>query len=357
MKGLKKDFIEIDNKKIGHKFNPYIVAEMSGNHNGDIKNALNIIKAAKESGADAIKLQTYRADTITINHDSPEFLIKGGLWDGRKLYELYEEAHTPWEWHEELFDYARKIGITIFSSPFDESAVDFLEKLGAPAYKIASPEIIDLNLIKKTAQTNKPIIISTGMASEEEIKEAIDTVKGEKNNQIIILHCTSAYPTPIEEANLSKIKEIQRKFNVITGLSDHSLGTEIAKYSVLIGACFIEKHFILSRNNSGVDSEFSIEPKELKKLVKDIKKIKTIMGNPLFDITDSELIAYKARRSLYAVKDIKKDELFTHKNIKSIRPGNGLKPKYLSQIIGRKANRDITFGEAIKSDMINDFLH
>ena len=345
--------IEINGRKIGNGYNPYIVAEMSGNHNRDIKNALNLIKAAKESGADAIKLQTYTPDTITINHDNPEFIVNGGIWNGRKLYELYEEAHTPWEWHEQLFRYAEEIGITIFSSPFDLTAVDFLENLNCKAYKIASPEIIDLELIKKVALTNKPIIISTGMANQEEIKDAIQVANKNGNNKVIILHCTSAYPTPISESNLSTISEISRLFNVHTGLSDHSLGVDVACYACVLGACLIEKHFTLDRNKGGVDSEFSLNPYELKKLVEESKKINSILGNPAFGPTNAESISLTGRRSLYVVDKIRKGQEFSYKNIKSIRPGNGLKPKLLEKIIGLKASRDIEFGEPLDLNMVD----
>ena len=345
--------IEINGRKIGNGHNPYIVAEMSGNHNRDIKNALNLIKAAKECGADAIKLQTYTPDTITINHDNPEFIVNGGIWNGRKLYELYEEAHTPWEWHEQLFRYAEEIGITIFSSPFDLTAVDFLENLNCKAYKIASPEIIDLELIKKVALTNKPIIISTGMANQEEIKDAIEVAKKNGNNKVIILHCTSAYPTPISESNLSTINEISRLFNVHTGLSDHSLGVDVACYACVLGACLIEKHFTLDRNKGGVDSEFSLNPHELKKLVEESKKINSILGNPAFGPTNAESISLTGRRSLYVVDKIRKGQEFSNKNIKSIRPGNGLKPKLLEKIIGLKASRDIEFGEPLDLNMVD----
>ncbi len=345
-------YIEIDGRKIGKGYNPYIVAEMSGNHNRNIKNALALIQAAKECGADAIKLQTYTPDTITINHDNPEFIVNGGIWNGRKLYDLYEEAHTPWEWHEELFKFAENIGITIFSSPFDLTAIDFLEKLNCKAYKIASPEIIDLELIKKVALTNKPIIISTGMANKEEINDAIQVAKENGNNQIIILHCTSAYPTPISESNLSTINEITRLFNVHTGLSDHSLGIDVACYACLLGASLIEKHFTLDRNKGGVDSEFSLNPEEFRKLVVESKKVNLILGNPAFGPTNSEAISLTGRRSLYVVDRIKKGEKFSRKNIKSIRPGNGLKPKLIENVLGLRASRDIEFGEPLDFNMI-----
>ncbi len=351
MENIENKYIEIDGKRIGKNYSPYIVAEMSGNHNRDINNAFALIRKAKECGADAIKLQTYTADTITINHDGPDFIVKGGLWDKRKLYDLYEEAHTPWEWHKDLFDFAKSIGITIFSSPFDDTAVDFLEGLGTKAYKIASPEIIDIPLIKKVAKTLKPIIVSTGMANQKEIMEAIDTIRQCGNEKIVILHCTSAYPTPISESNLSTIQEISRRFNVISGLSDHSLGTKISSYACLLGACLIEKHFTLDRSKGGVDSYFSLEPEEFTELVKESKEAKTILGITAFSPTKSESISLTGRRSLYAIKDINKGETFTKDNIKSIRPGRGIKPKYFEKILGLKAKKDIKFGEPLNQQM------
>lgn len=343
--------IEINNRKIGNDQEVYVVAEMSGNHNGSLEKALKIIKSAKECGADAIKIQTYTADTITINHNSPEFLIKGGLWDGRNLYDLYKEAHTPWEWHQEMFAFAKKIGITIFSSPFDETSVDFLEKLNAPAYKIASPELIDINLIKKVAITGKPIILSTGMANKTEIKNAVQAVRDQGNNQIVVLHCTSAYPSPINESNLKTIFEITNQFNVLSGLSDHTQGTKIATYASILGGCFIEKHFTLDRDKGGVDSAFSIEPNELKTLVKDLRELKTIIGEVAFYPTASEKNVYKTRRSLYVVKDISKGDILTRENIKSIRPGKGLNPNFIDIVLNSIATRDLKFGEPLSMDM------
>lgn len=344
--------ISINGRKIGKKEPPYIVAELSGNHNGKIENAINIIKAAKTYGADAIKLQTYRADTITINHDSPEFIVKDGIWGGRNLFELYKEAHTPWEWHKEIFEYANKLDLTIFSSPFDKTAVDFLEKLNVPAYKIASPELIDLPLIKYVANTGKPIILSTGMANLIEIEEAINTIKLTGNNKIIVLHCTSAYPASLQDANLCTIRTLEKKFNVIIGLSDHTLGTLVSTIAVGLGACMIEKHFTLDRSQGGIDSAFSIEPNELKKLVNDSRDAKLSMGSPALKTLNSENTVFLARRSLYVVKPIKKNEIFTENNIKSIRPGNGLLPKYLDEILGKKAIRNLKFGEPLSLDMI-----
>ena len=345
------DNIEIDQKKIGNDEEVYVVAEMSGNHNGSLDRALQIIKSAKECGANAIKIQTYTADTITINHNSPEFMINGGLWHGRNLYDLYKEAHTPWEWHEAMFDFARKIGITIFSSPFDETSVDFLEKLNVPAYKIASPELIDLDLIKKVAKTGKPIILSTGMANKIEINNAIQAVRDQGNNQIVALHCTAAYPAPINDSNLKTISEISNQFNVLSGLSDHTEGTKIATYASILGGCFVEKHFTLDRKQGGVDSAFSIEPNELKTLVKDLRELKTIIGRVAFSPTESEKNVYKTRRSLYVVQDISRGDVLTRKNIKSIRPGKGLNPKFLDIALNSIALRDLKFGEPLTRDM------
>lgn len=345
--------LHIAGRPIGSGKLPYIVAEMSGNHNGDMTRALKILDAAKAAGADAVKIQTYRADTITIDHHGPEFMEKGGLWDGRRLYELYEEAHTPWEWHAAIFEHARNIGITIFSSPFDVTAVDFLEKLDAPAYKIASPEIIDLQLIRKVALTGKPIIMSTGMASLEEIEEAVTTAQQAGANNLIVLHCTAAYPTPVEEANLSTMAEISRRFNVEVGLSDHSLGTEVSAIAVALGAVFIEKHFTLSREDGGVDSAFSLEPPELAELVTSAKFAHAALGKPAFTPTHSEKLVLKNRRSLYVVAPVKKGSLLDHTNIRSIRPGNGLKPKYLDQVLGQRATRDLDFGEPLEASMVD----
>ena len=346
--------IKIDGRSIGDGYPPYIVAEMSGNHNHDLTRALSIIDAAKLAGADAVKLQTYRANTITIDHHSDDFIVQGGLWHGRRLFDLYEEAHTPWEWHESMFDYAKKIGITIFSSPFDDTAVDFLEDLGIPAYKIASPELIDLPLIRKVARTGKPIIMSTGAANLEEITEAIQTARDSGANELVVLHCTAAYPAPLEEANLATIRELADRFNVVTGLSDHTLGTTVAALAVGLGASVIEKHFTLARSDGGVDSAFSLEPQELADLVVTARTAKSAIGKPTFSPTESESNVLKNRRSLYVVKAICKGELLTSENIRSIRPANGLKPKYLDLVIGRRAARDLHFGDPLSLDMIEN---
>ncbi len=344
--------IKIAGRAIGSGEPPYIVAEMSGNHNGDISRAFRILDAAKVAGADAVKIQTYRADTITIDHHGSEFIESGGLWDGRRLYELYEEAHTPWEWHEAIFEHAKKIGITVFSSPFDFTAVDFLESLNAPAYKIASPELIDLPLIRRVAQTGKPIVISTGMASFEEIGEAVEMARQSGAEQLIVLHCTSAYPTPPEDANLSTMAEIAKQFDVTVGLSDHTQGTTVSSLAVALGATFIEKHFTLARSDGGVDSAFSLEPAELAELVEMADIAYKSIGTPAFKPIASEQIVLKNRRSLYIVAPVLKGQTLDHTNVRSIRPGNGLKPKYLDQVVGHKASRDIAFGEPLDSSMI-----
>jgi N-acetylneuraminate synthase len=344
--------INIDGCLIGQGCPPYIVAEMSGNHNHDLGRALRIIDAAKTAGANAVKLQTYRADTITIDHSSDEFTVNGGLWDGRRLYELYEEAHTPWAWHAPLFEYARRIGITLFSSPFDSTAVDLLESLGAPAYKIASPELVDLSLIRQVARTGKPIILSTGAATLNEIEEAVQTAREAGATQIIVLHCTAAYPAPPEEANLSTITALAKRFNVVAGLSDHTMGTTVAALAVGLGASFIEKHFTLARSDGGVDSAFSLEPQELAELVSAARMAQVATGKPTFGPTDSERSVLKNRRSLYVVKPLAKGEQITKEHIRSIRPSNGLKPRYLDEVLGKRAARDLAFGEPLQAHMV-----
>ncbi|MBD5771141.1 pseudaminic acid synthase [Marinomonas colpomeniae] len=348
------EFITIDGKKIGPDYAPYIIAEMSANHNGNIENAYKIMEMAKECGADAIKLQTYRPDTITMKSESPEFLIKGGLWDGKTLYDLYEEAHMPWEWHKPLFEKAKELGITIFSSPFDFTAVDLLETLDAPAYKIASFEAIDLPLIEYVAKTGKPMIISTGMASEEEIREAVETAQNAGCKELIVLHCVSGYPAPSEDYNLATIPDMAARFDVLTGLSDHTIDNTTAITSVALGACLIEKHVTLNRSGGGPDDSFSLEKPELIQLCRDSKIAWKALGKVNYERKESEKGNAIFRRSLYVVKDIAKGELFTHNNIRSIRPGYGLAPKYLYDVIGTVANKDIKAGVALTSDLIED---
>ncbi|MEZ9909348.1 pseudaminic acid synthase [Vibrio sp. 10N.261.51.A3] len=340
--------MKIAERNIGRNHKPYIIAEMSGNHNGDINRAIELIKAAKDAGADAVKLQTYTADTITINHDSEEFVISGGLWDGAKLYDLYEQAHTPWEWHKILFDEAEKLGITIFSSPFDHSAVDFLESLNAPAYKIASFELIDLPLIRKVAVTGKPMIMSTGNANLAEIEEAVAAAKGAGAKDIVLLHCTSGYPTPASQANISTLAVMRDAFGVEVGLSDHTMDIGVSVAAVALGACVIEKHFTLARADGGVDSAFSLEKEELTSLVTNCNMAFEAIGKPNFISTEEELKTKCHRRSLYIVKDIKKGEVFTTEHVRSIRPGNGILPKYLDDVLGKMAKQDLQFGTPLQ---------
>jgi pseudaminic acid synthase len=345
----------IDGRPIGPDHPPYIVAEMSGNHNGEIDRALRLIDAAKGAGADAVKLQTYTADTITIDHDGPGFVLKGGLWDGRRLHDLYEEAHTPWDWHEALFEHARQIGISIFSAPFDPTAVDLLVSLNAPAYKIASPEIVDLALIERCAATGKPLIISTGMATFEEIETAVATARGAGASEILVLHCISSYPTPLDQAHLSTIGDLSRRLGAPVGLSDHTLDTFAAAVAVGQGAVLIEKHFTLARADGGVDSAFSLEPDELKRLVDDSRVAHASLGQPNYRPSKAEQGMLIARRSLFVVADIRAGEPFTPENVRSIRPNLGLPPRHLNAVLGAVAARDVKRGEPLAADMIEDF--
>ena len=330
----KEGNMKISDRKIGVNYSPYIIAEMSANHNGNIDNAYRIIDMAKTCGADAIKLQTYRPDTITMDMNTPEFMIEGGLWDGQSLYELYKGAFMPWEWHKPLFKYAQKLNLTIFSSPFDNTAVDLLEDLNTPAYKIASFEVVDLPLIKYVAQTGKPMIISTGMADIEEIQEAIEAAKEGGCGELAILHCVSGYPAPVTDYNLKTLVDMQQRFGLVTGLSDHTIDNTTAIASVALGASIIEKHVTLDRNGGGPDDSFSLEPKELKELCTGTKTAWESLGNVDYSMKSSEQGFVKVRRSLYFVKDIKEGEVITEAHIKSIRPGYGLKPKELNRILG-----------------------
>ena len=344
--------ISIDGRTISKNSEPYIVAEISANHNGSIERAFESFRVAKECGADAVKIQTYTADTITIKSNREEFRISGGLWDGYDLYTLYKEAETPYEWHKDLFEYAKSIGITIFSSPFDHTAVDLLEGLNTPAYKIASPEIVDLPLIKRVAQTRKPMIISTGMANFKEICSAVEIAKSNNCQDLVLLHCVSGYPTPINEINLSTINDLEKDFSLLTGLSDHTMGTTAAVASTALGACMIEKHFTLSRRDKGPDSEFSLEPNEFEALCKDVRMAWKAMGVSGYEPRKSEINGRKYRRSLYVVQDIRKGELFSSSNIKSIRPALGLQPKYYDQILGKVSTQDIECGTPLTWDHV-----
>jgi pseudaminic acid synthase len=344
--------ISIAGRVIGPENRPYIIAEMSGNHMGDLFRARRLVEMAAQSGADALKLQTYTADTITLDHDGPDFRVKGGLWDGRRLYDLYGEAHTPWAWHEELFALGRKLGITIFSSPFDPTAVDFLDGLGAPAFKIASFEAVDLPLITYAASKGKPLIISTGMCGIAEISMAIDAAREGGCEQIVLLHCVSGYPAPASESNLRTMAHMQQAFDVPVGLSDHTLGTAVATAASALGAAVIEKHITLSRAEGGVDSAFSLEPDELASLVRDSGAAFDAVGSITYRKEESEKQNLVFRRSLYAVADIAAGEMFTEQNVRSIRPGYGLAPKEKSVVIGSRAARDIKRGEPLSWSLV-----
>lgn len=339
--------IHIDGRAIGPAYPPYIIAEMSGNHNGSLKRALRTIAMAKAMGADAIKLQTYTADTITIDCDKEDFQIRGGAWDGYNLYRLYDWAQTPFEWHKAMFAYARKLGITCFSTPFDETAVDLLEDLNAPAYKIASFEAVDLPLIRYVARTRKPMIISTGMANLGEIAEAVEAARDGGCGELVLLHCISGYPAPADQSNLRTIADLGARFGTVPGLSDHTLGTTVAVAGVALGACLIEKHVTLSRADNGPDSHFSLEPAELKSLCLASKEAWEALGTAGYDRKPVEEANVRFRRSIYAVKDIKAGEVFTRENIRRIRPGFGLAPKNYEGLIGRFAATDLEAGTAI----------
>jgi N-acetylneuraminate synthase len=330
--------ISIAGRKIGRNYPPYIIAELSANHNGKLETAMRIIEEAKKAGADAVKLQTYRPDTITLNSDAEEFRIKGGLWDGRTLYELYEEAHMPWEWHKPLFDHARQVGIPIFSSPFDNTAVDLLEDLNAPAYKIASFEAVDLPLIRYVASTGKPMIISTGMADADEIAEAIAAARDGGCRELAILHCVSGYPAPAEDYNLRTIPDMIERFGLVTGLSDHTIDNTTAIASVVLGASLIEKHFTLDRNGGGPDDSFSLEPEDLSALCKNSKTAWKALGHVDYGRKSSEQGNVQFRRSLYFVKDMKAGDVITEEHIRSVRPGYGLSPKLTERVIGKSVS-------------------
>ena len=324
----------------------YIIAELSANHGGKIEIAKETIKAAFEIGANAIKMQTYTADSMTLDCNKDDFIIKGGtLWDNKKLYDLYKEAYLPWEWQEELFTYAREIGIDIFSSPFDKTAVDFLSSFNPSAYKIASFEITDYELIEYTASMMKPIIISTGIATIDEIQDAVDICRKVGNNQIILLKCTSAYPAPLENANLKTIPNLAETFNVISGFSDHTLGSTAPIVAVSLGAKIIEKHFILDKSIGGPDSKFSMDKNEFSEMVQNIRNTEKLLGNIDYTLTEEKKNSRQFSRSLYVAKDIKKGDIFTVDNIRTVRPGYGMHPKYLKTILGQKSTTNYHFGE------------
>jgi len=344
--------IEIAGRKIGPAYPPYVICELSGNHNGSLERCLTMVDAAAATGCDAIKIQTYTADTITMDVDRPEFRIHGGLWDGRSLYELYQEAHTPFEWHAAIFARARERGVTIFSSPFDETAVDLLAGLDAPAYKIASFEAVDLPLIRYAAAKGKPLIISTGMANETEMIAARDAALSAGARGVVMLHCVSSYPATFGDANVRTIPDMAQRLSTIIGLSDHTPGSAASVAAVALGACVIEKHFTLARADGGPDAAFSLEPAEFTALVRDCKDAWSALGRAHYDILGSERGSLLFRRSLYVTADVKAGEPLTRANVRSIRPGNGLAPVHLDTVLGRTATRDIARGEPLAWDMV-----
>jgi pseudaminic acid synthase len=325
----------------------FIIAELSANHNGSLEIALETIRAAKRAGADCIKLQTYTPDTMTINCNKDDFIIKGTIWEGSQLYDLYKKAYTPWQWHEALFKEAKKNGLLCFSSPFDKSAVDFLEKLNVPAYKIASFEITDIPLIEYVASKGKPVIISTGIAEISDIELAIDACKRMGNNDIAILKCTSSYPAPIEEANMVMIKDLKERFGLVTGLSDHTMGSTAPVVATCFGAKIIEKHFILNHNVGGPDASFSMDESEFTQMVQAVREAEKAIGKVDYNLTEKQTKGKDFSRSLYVVKDIKEGEVFSEENIRSIRPGFGAHPKYLKQILGTRSKKEFSFGDRL----------
>lgn len=343
---------KIGNREIGPGQPPYIIAELSGNHNGDLRRALELINAAHAAGADAVKLQTYTPDTMTIDFDSPEFRVNGGLWDGRTLYDLYKEAHTPWEWHTTIFAHARKLGIDIFSTPFDHSSVDFLKTLNVDVYKIASFELTDHPLIEAVAATGKPIIMSTGMATLSEIEESVEVARKAGCQALCLLYCVSGYPTPVHDANILTMPALQDHFDVVSGFSDHTLGTTASVVATSLGANVIEKHFTMKRSDGGPDAAFSLEPEELAALVVDCRTAWEALGEEKFKRKSSENANVIFRRSIYVVKDIEEGEVITNENVRVIRPGFGLPPKMLKNIIGKQATISIKRGTALQAEML-----
>jgi pseudaminic acid synthase len=337
--------MKIENFSIENNSRVFIIAELSANHNGSIETAIETIKAAKRAGADCIKFQTYTADTITIDCNKDDFFIKGTIWDGSNLHKLYQQAYTPWEWHEKLFKVAKEEGLICFSSPFDKTAVDFLENLNTPAYKIASFEITDIPLIEYVASKGKPIILSTGIAEMEDIQLAVDTCRKVGNNQIALLKCTSSYPAPIEEANMIMVKDIAKRFNVISGLSDHTMGATVPIVATVFGAKIIEKHFILDRSIGGPDASFSMNEIEFTEMVKSIREAELAIGKVEYELTPKQLKGKHFSRSLYVVKDIEEGEELTTENIRSIRPGFGAHPKFLPEVIGKRAKIKMKTGD------------
>lgn len=345
--------MKIDNYEINQKSPVFIIAELSANHNGSIDIAIETIKAAKRAGANCIKLQTYTADTLTIDSDKDDFLIKGTIWEGKNYYQLYKEAYTPWEWHKELFKVAKEEGLVCFSSPFDKTAVDFLIDLNVPAFKIASFEITDIPLIEYIASKGKPIILSTGIAEIKDIELALDACKRMGNNDIALLKCTSSYPAPIEEANICMVKDLANRFNVITGLSDHTIGDTAPVVATAFGAKIIEKHFILDRSIGGPDADFSMNESEFTEMVKAVRRAEGAIGTVDYNLTEKQIKGKDFSRSLYIIKDVKMGEVITEQNIRSIRPGFGMHPKYYDEIIGKKFNKDLESGNRLNFKDVN----
>lgn len=345
--------MQIRSKKIDKSSPVFIIAELSANHNGSLETAIETIRAAKRAGADAIKFQTYTADTITIDSNKEDFIIKGTIWEGKNLYQLYKEAYTPWEWHETLFNAAKEEGLVCFSSPFDKTAVDFLENLDAPAYKVASFEITDIPLIEYVAAKGKPVIISTGIATQEDIELALDACYRVGNKEVALLKCTSSYPAPIEEANMIMVKDMAERYGVITGLSDHTMGATVPVVATCFGAKIIEKHFILDRSIGGPDASFSMNEQEFGEMVKAVREAEKAIGVVDYSLTEKQRKGKDFSRSLYVVKDIKAGEVITEENVKSIRPGFGMHPKYLKELLGNSAALNLSKGQRLmKEDII-----
>lgn len=339
---------------IDQKSSVFIIAELSANHNGSIDTAIETIRAAKRAGANCIKLQTYTSDTMTIDSNKDDFIIKGTIWDNQNLYKLYQEAYTPWEWHEQLFKVAEEEGLVCFSSPFDKTAVDYLENLNAPAYKIASFEITDIPLIEYVASKGKPIIISTGIAELEDIELAVNTCRKVGNNQIALLKCTSSYPAPINEANMTMVKDLENRFNVVSGLSDHTMGATVPIVATALGAKIIEKHFILDRMIGGPDASFSMNEIEFTEMVRLVREAESAIGVVDYKLTANQIKGKDFSRSLYIVKDVREDDVLTVDNVRSIRPGFGLHPKYFNSIIGKRLNKKLEKGDRLSiSDIVN----
>lgn len=345
-------FIEINGRLVGPGQPAYIMAEMSANHGQDFDQAVKIIRAAKEAGADAIKLQTYTPDTLTIDCDHEYFKIEGTIWTGRKLYDLYGEAYTPWEWQPRLKRVADDLGMDLFSTPFDDTAVDFLEEMGVPAYKVASFENVDLPLLRRVASSGKPVIMSTGMASLAEIDEAVRTIREAGGCQLALLKCTSAYPAPPEGMNLRTIPHLAQAFDLPVGISDHTLGEAVAVAAAALGACLIEKHLTLSRGEPGPDNAFSLEPNEFKSMVRAVRTAEKALGSVSYEVSASEIKSRSFRRSLFVVQDVGQGQLFTEKNLRSIRPGHGLHTRYLGEVLGRRATQDVARGTPLTWDLV-----